>query len=189
MGTPNKTVAQVEAETQNEIDEIMSEIQNLQQGLAEPAPKSAAPPTKTPPAKPQLKAVESVPGPQAAPAEEASMATEISMDDFRGSSDDASMEETLAGMKEEESNGTGLLDQAPVDAGEEQMSHHDENNESQAQEGSLTMTLTGNMTLKLKYEFEGQEVSVGFSENFLKVELSDGTQFRIPVGRTHLKAA
>ncbi|MFL5812287.1 MAG: hypothetical protein ACJ763_01820 [Bdellovibrionia bacterium] len=48
---------------------------------------------------------------------------------------------------------------------------------------SLTMSLTGSMTLKLKYEFAGQEVTVGFSDDFLKIELADGTEFKIPVGR------
>ncbi len=46
---------------------------------------------------------------------------------------------------------------------------------------SVEMTLTGNMTLRLKYAFNGQQVSVGFKDQFLEVELSDGTQFRIPV--------
>ncbi len=69
------------------------------------------------------------------------------------------------------------------------MAKHDEQQQGDSSEGSLTMTLTGNMTLKLKYAFEGQEVTVGFSENFLKVELSDGTEFRIPVARAALKAA
>jgi hypothetical protein len=48
---------------------------------------------------------------------------------------------------------------------------------------SLTMSLTGSMTLKLKYEFAGQEVTVGFTDEFLKIELADGTEFKIPVGR------
>jgi len=48
---------------------------------------------------------------------------------------------------------------------------------------SLTMSLTGSMTLRLKYEFAGQEVTVGFSDEFLKIELADGTEFKIPVGR------
>ncbi len=50
-------------------------------------------------------------------------------------------------------------------------------------EGCLSMTLSGQMTLKLKYEFEGQEVTIGFVDQCLKVELSDGTEFKIPVKR------
>lgn len=53
----------------------------------------------------------------------------------------------------------------------------------QNDEGSLTMTLKGNVTLKLQYEFEGQEVTVGFEGGFLKVVLADGTEFKVPVAR------
>jgi hypothetical protein len=49
--------------------------------------------------------------------------------------------------------------------------------------GVVTMTLSGDMTLKLRYEFEGQEVSVGFEDHCLKVQLTDGTEFKIPVSR------
>lgn len=50
-------------------------------------------------------------------------------------------------------------------------------------EGSLTMNLTGNMSLKLRYEFEGQEVTIGFVDQFLQVILADGTEFKVPVGQ------
>jgi hypothetical protein len=50
-------------------------------------------------------------------------------------------------------------------------------------DGSLTLTLTGNMTLKLKYEFEGQEVMVSFADQALRVQMSDGTEFKVPVAR------
>lgn len=55
---------------------------------------------------------------------------------------------------------------------------------STTEEGCLQMTLTGNMTLKLKYEFGGQEVTVGFSDHALRVELSDGTEFKIPIRKS-----
>lgn len=48
---------------------------------------------------------------------------------------------------------------------------------------TLSMTLQGSMTLRLKYEFAGQEVSVGFSDDFFRIELADGTEFKIPVGK------
>ncbi len=53
----------------------------------------------------------------------------------------------------------------------------------EATPGSLFLTLSGNMTLKLKYEFEGQEVTIGFAENCLKIELADGTELKVPVGK------
>jgi hypothetical protein len=51
------------------------------------------------------------------------------------------------------------------------------------------MTLTGSMRLALKYEQAGQEVSVRFDSEFLMVSLADGTEFKIPVGRTSKRAA
>lgn len=52
-----------------------------------------------------------------------------------------------------------------------------------ASPGALTMILSGRMTLKLKYDFEGQEVMVSFADGCLKVELADGAEFKIPVGQ------
>ena len=52
-----------------------------------------------------------------------------------------------------------------------------------AENGSLTMKLTGNMTLTLQYDFEGEAVKVSFADHSLKVQLSDGTEFKIPVRR------
>ena len=43
------------------------------------------------------------------------------------------------------------------------------------------MTLRGNMTLKLQYELEGQVVSIGFTDQALRVQLADGTEFKIPM--------
>jgi hypothetical protein len=60
-----------------------------------------------------------------------------------------------------------------------------------ADEGSLTMSIRGNMTLKLKYECDGCEVMVGVQGNALVVQLADGTEFKIPVrgrGSSRLKA-
>lgn len=52
-----------------------------------------------------------------------------------------------------------------------------------SEEGTLSMTLTGSMTLKLKYEYEGQEVLVGFQDGSLCIQLADGAEFKIPVSR------
>ena len=52
---------------------------------------------------------------------------------------------------------------------------------------TLNVQLSGDMKLKLIYEFEGQDVIVSFSDGALKVELSDGTEFKIPVRRNPLK--
>jgi hypothetical protein len=54
---------------------------------------------------------------------------------------------------------------------------------------TVSVKLTGDMLLRLSYEFEGQEVLVSFADGSLRVELSDGTEFKIPVRRTLRKAA
>ena len=62
--------------------------------------------------------------------------------------------------------------------------------ESNSEEGSLTMTLKGNMTLKLNYECAGQSVTVSFSEDALKIQMADGAEFKIPVHKnSQIKAA
>ena len=53
---------------------------------------------------------------------------------------------------------------------------------SESEEGTLTLTLSGSMKLKLKYQVEGQEVVVGFDDHCLKIELKDGTEFKVPIG-------
>lgn len=99
-----------------------------------------------------------------------------------------SMESTLVELKDDPTMKT-LLDQTFDDQARRQtevketpvMSNAPQTNDESSP--SLTMSLTGSMTLKLKYEFAGQEVTVGFSDDFLKIELADGTEFKIPVGR------
>ncbi|MBL7713999.1 MAG: hypothetical protein JNL01_00940 [Bdellovibrionales bacterium] len=57
-------------------------------------------------------------------------------------------------------------------------------------DGTLTMSVAGSMQLKLKYEFDGQEVTLSFSDGALKICLIDGTEFKVPVGRArNLRAA
>jgi hypothetical protein len=58
-----------------------------------------------------------------------------------------------------------------------------------ATDGTLMMTLHGKMTLRLKYEIEGQEVTIGFGDNALRVQLSDGAEFKIPVGKRSVRNA
>jgi hypothetical protein len=68
---------------------------------------------------------------------------------------------------------------------EEPMAYDDDNHEqNDEQNGTLSMTLNGNMTLKLKYATGDQEVSIGFGGGALTVKLADGTEFKIPVRKT-----
>jgi hypothetical protein len=87
---------------------------------------------------------------------------------------EASIEETLVGLKEEESNVTPIAVKKQTDFEEESTA---------SEEGCLSMTLSGQMTLKLKYSFEGQEVSIRFVDHCLKIELKDGTEFKVPIQR------
>ncbi|MGK5087409.1 hypothetical protein WDW86_07605 [Bdellovibrionota bacterium FG-2] len=87
---------------------------------------------------------------------------------------------------------TGVDDSGPdADA----IAHHDpspiheigaDHSPSPSDEGTLSMKLTGNMTLRLQYECFGQEITVSFSGQVFHVQLSDGTEFKIPVARRHL---
>jgi hypothetical protein len=64
---------------------------------------------------------------------------------------------------------------------------HDE--DKKTGDGSLSMTLRGNMTLKLQYEIEGQAITIGFTGDAMRVQLADGTEFKIPIRRGARRAA
>jgi hypothetical protein len=177
-------LAQVEAETRDEIEDIMNEIQQLQKNMDE-APKAKGKP------QPKLKVVEESTSETAlvVAAQETGEA-EADLADFRGNESDASMEETLAAMKAEET-GHGLLDEPATAEQESQFSDErteeefemKKNGTAEAGEGCMSMSLQGSMTMKMKYEYEGQEVAISFVDGCLCVELSDGTEFKIPVAR------
>lgn len=222
MTLQNKEIASKASEGGDEIDAIMNEIEELQQSM------SAS---------------------QAAPASEPEPDV---MQEFQGSGDDVSMEETLANLKDDEPSGPNLIDQAMeaeaaakandeskpgteledvleevqdelekateedelldesetealdvavaeaeeaallADKSEEEevpMSEAPRRGRSNAEQPSVSVKLTGEMLLRLSYEFEGQEVLIGFSDGALRVELSDGAEFKIPVRRTPARKA
>ncbi|HLD99020.1 MAG TPA: hypothetical protein VJB59_02110 [Bdellovibrionota bacterium] len=215
MTVAPKTKTAPESDTQDEIDKIMSEIEDLQKELASADPAPAGSSATDEPHEPDLKVIEG--------GESAEEPSADAMGEFHASEGDVSMEETLGDLKEEESStGNSLLDQIGTEqataAEESETNMSLDNVESDnagdfssdleteeeveqrpvrtsapsragASEGALTMTLTGNMTLSLKYDFEGEEVIVGFTDHTLKVQLSDGTEFKIPVRRRGLKRA
>ncbi|MGE4106164.1 MAG: hypothetical protein AB7F66_03050 [Bacteriovoracia bacterium] len=158
---------------QDEIDQIMNELEKLQNEIASSGGGEEH-------GGPQLRMV---PQPDAT-------AEEDGMGDFRaGSSEEPSLEETLGDMKDEEPAEGSLLATAtatnvtPVRSKNVEKRNRMPSVTTETESGTLTMNLTGNMTLKLTYEFEGQEVSVCFVDQCLKVELSDGSEFKIPVRR------
>jgi hypothetical protein len=165
--TDSPKTTDLKAEPKAEVDElekIMSEIEELQNELE----------------------VTGTPATAEVQASGPSAGTELNTDDIlkeiqaNGLVDESNMEETLAELKSEDT-GSSLLDEPMTEEVEEITEKPMSSNTNG--DGSLTMTLTGNMTLKLKYEFEGQEVTISFADQALRVQMTDGTEFKVPVSR------
>lgn len=91
----------------------------------------------------------------------------------------ADLETTLGGLKEE-TPPDSLLDQElekEIDQAMDTMKP----TVTSASDGTLTLSLSGNMTLKLAYAQNGQNVSIRFERECLYVNLDNGTEFKIPV--------
>ena len=221
MSVPKKS--KVQAESPDEIEQIMSEIEELQQEMTAPAPPS---PFKA--SGPKLKMVSAtVVDPEPSMTSGGGEVEEDILGEIQagaGGGSDGGLEDTLGEMKGDEGNGNGLLDQAiqadvepkghfvePKAHFDEPKAHYDEvtemdaeeteeeaatdtdtdsneenmanNNDNDGNPGTLSIQLKGNMTLKLNYEFEGQDVTIGFSEGALRVQLADGTEFKVPMGK------
>jgi hypothetical protein len=173
--TDTSKTTESKAEPQGEVDElekIMSEIEELQNELeASETPSATASATE---------------------ADTGASSDDLSSDDIlkeiqaNGLVDESNMEETLAELKSEDT-GSSLLDEATEiqDDQETEMAEIPMSNTggNSGNDGTLSMTLTGNMTLKLKYEFEGQEVTISFADQALRVQMTDGTEFKVPVAR------
>ncbi len=204
-------------ESLEDLDQIMNEIEELQQGMTAPAVEAKAP----------LRVVEAPEGEPVHVTEETSEVQEDALKEFHaGKEGSSSIEETLADLKDDESVGTGtnLIDQA-IEAERKAMEKNDETQVEAVHEdtheseepieearppkrrarggklsrststppplpvhsgeasGSVDLTLSGHLGLRLRYEYEGQEVIIGFSDGSLHVEMSDGTEFKIPVRR------
>ena len=115
--------------------------------------------------------------------------------DFHASSDDESMEETLATLKEEDADTEGPLhgdasneEDDVNETSTDQDTDTETENVTENENGELTLSLTGNMTLRLRYQYEGNDVIIGFKDHALQVRMSDGTEFKIPVRKRHLKS-
>lgn len=284
-----KAAPQAAVDPQDEINEIMNEIESLQKSMAGPEPtidlpKPAAATSRAAPVAAAAPARAAAPAPAPAAAQDP-LVSELEADlaDFRGSGDDASMEETLGSMQAEPAANSILDDdlksqieselqsepQSEVDslleaemaaetsrhveektAGETKFDSASSDDEllqeleaitppvpekktkpapkmppakadayvaapdhladdladlapqgarspaetsfggGEGTDGTLTMSVAGSMQLKLKYEFDGQEVTLSFSDGALKISLVDGTEFKVPVGRArNLRAA
>ncbi len=172
----------------NEIDQIMNELDKLQGEMESSEPNLKVVPNP----QPEVEAA-----PEEAPAEEAATESLPEEDDllseFHASTDEnsGSMEDAVGELGTEEAD-SGLLasDERPGSAPAPAPVTHlptrttsRSASASSSSEGALRMTLTGEIQLQLQYEVGGQEVSIGFENDTLKVSLSDGTEFRIPLKR------
>lgn len=100
---------------------------------------------------------------------------------------EASIEEMLVALKPEESfsesaafaSVTPIYEAKPETTGVSTMKTVDK----QESDSALSIQLSGAMSVKLKYECDGQEVQISFSDHCLKVQFTDGTEFKIPVAR------
>ncbi len=222
-----------EANTQDEIDKIMSEIEELQGEMSTaasaPAPSSRAPATPVPPAKvaqnPPARTAEA-----AAPAP-ASLDDGLGLfKDFSGEGDEPWLEETLAHLKSDpEIQGHGILDEAqeenlnatsiPEEAEEmvinSEIHDHSDVSETELSEaetdmesglepgmesgtemdemassavGMLSMGIKGKMSLKFDYA-SGNSLVIHFGTDSVSIEISDGTEFKVPIRKKALRRA
>lgn len=174
----------------DELEKIMNEIEQLQSEISDVEGTPAASPSGN---------VGEVILSNSLTAEEEDILKEIqasatSIDPALPADMQGNMEETLAQLGEVEA-ASSILEQMDeqVEAKHKEdapMSNpiHGNCNNNDSKDGSLTLTLTGNMTLKLKYEFEGQEVIVSFADQALRVQMTDGTEFKVPVSRLQAAA-
>jgi hypothetical protein len=206
----------IEAETADEIDQILGEVERLRQELngegdaIPPAKQSAAAPaavTASAVETPRAAVLAAVPQPEATELDDDDL-----LSDFRSvaGSEAPALEDTLAelpesslganstffGEAEEDAKFEESEDDIPrigtkVNSSVEDLMAMTPSMDTvrdftetgaSSQPASISITLSGTMTLKLKYEYQGQEITVGFSDHFLKIALADGTEFKLPVG-------
>ncbi len=196
MSTANK-------EQPQEIEDILSEIESLQQSLRQAEAAQSGEPV-TEPVKPKLQAVPPVEAvaPETvvdAPEEPAADPLMDSMEDILGRVENMSGSALLDAAIENE---PGFASSDSAETSEARLANVESHSipeiepvESQIEEemadapmqdtssdGCLTMTLNGKMTLKLNYESGGKSVTVSFNNENLVIQLSDGAEFKIPVG-------
>jgi hypothetical protein len=179
--TPETPKTAPTATMNDEIDSIMSEIEQLQKEMSAPMPTPVA-------AAPVAAAAVATPV-QAAPTVASSVDDLFSELQAAASTEQGGgLEETLGEIKAAAPE-SGVFSEADT-KGEETMSKAtagqswaQDSSNAGGSDGTLSLTLSGNMTLKLKYEFEGQEVTISFADQALRVQMTDGTEFKLPVAR------
>jgi hypothetical protein len=101
------------------------------------------------------------------------------------SSEYASMDEMLAGLGREEIDGDTKKGFSGNVVQLEPVKKQDSSNTSSsaAPESALNLAVVGALKLRLELTREAQTVQIHLEESQLRVELSDGTQFRIPLNK------
>ncbi len=202
--TPNE-IDEIMNEIQHLQEGMSGAVQQSKETRSVKSPASTAPVESK---ASELKA-ESKPELKVVPTMEPEALVESAMEEFHApaSADGPSMEETLGSMKPEEAVGNSLLGGAAEaeDSSEELVTGSTQETEDfdqeiasvisedtisegetgmqNSDEGTMTLQMSGAMNLRLKYEIDGQEVTIGFVDQQLRVELADGTEFRIPLHR------
>ncbi len=212
--TVSENVARVEAEAHDEIDNIMAEIERIKSTMVPAAPVAVAPPVSTAEAmadgmgtgeaEPVVNEVDFGQANTEAPIEETLGSVGVE-ESSGGVFDEAKpepeqpepamveeMEEFVAESPVEaapEVPKSSFVPRLVSDASEKSPVRTAPSPGGSPATGSLSMTLTGSMKLALKYDVDGQEVTLGFDSQFLHLTLADGTEFKIPVGRDRRKVA
>lgn len=187
--------SKLEAETQDEIEQIMNEIEDLQAEMEGSSASAAAPqasaqvPVSGPTSEEDDRSMhefvtvdEDVPAPtadsvQQASAAEASVVEEVSgTEDASESisessdSDEPWVEETLAEFDKPErqsSRAASSAQAAPTRAG--------------SSSGRITLGVQGALEVCLKHETTGLELTVEFAGEFIRVCASNGAEFKVPL--------
>lgn len=158
----------------NEIDEIMAELDQLQKEVPEESPNET-PNELTETVEESNDPLEDIRAEGSTNTEETS-----SLDDSFGEmkQDDIHTETSFPGDENENNNVTHLHSTA--------LSKTSESNTS-GKNGVLSMTLSGEMSLELKYAQGGDEVTLCFEEGFFSVKLNNGAEFKVPLQTSNQK--
>ncbi|NDD92748.1 hypothetical protein EBZ37_11755 [bacterium] len=88
----------------------------------------------------------------------------------------APLEEMLSGLGNEESHSEPRAPVIPLESKKA-------TNRSSESESTLSLAVIGALKLRLELTRQSQSVQIHLEENQLRVELSDGTEFRIPLNK------
>jgi DNA repair exonuclease SbcCD ATPase subunit len=97
-----------------------------------------------------------------------------------------SEEETTTDVTTETQNQVNVSNESTISKVTPQMKTPQKENSS---DNSLSMTVSGQMSLKLNFEVEGQEILVQFNTDMIHIQFSEGTEFKIPLKRGQFKKA